>query len=132
MRAHGLTTFPDTIAGRGFQFTPNSGLNPQSPAFQAAQQACHKFAPGKAGPPQMSASQHRAAVRFAECMRANGQPNFPDPTLTAPTGATRVLALRGMVFALAAGVDPKSPAFRQAASRCGVTPPGGSPVAAPG
>ncbi len=132
MRAHGVTNFPDPHAGGGgFQFTPNSGINPQSPAFQSAQQACRKFLPGKPGPPHMSASEERAALRFAECMRANGQPDFPDPVRTAPGGtATRVLALQGMEFALGAGIDPKSPAFRQAATRCGVTLPGGAQVAA--
>jgi hypothetical protein len=75
----------------------------------------------------MSASQRQQAVAFAKCMRANGQSDFPDPTLTARSGAARVLVLRGMVFALGPGINPKSPAFRQAASKCGVTPPSGSP-----
>ncbi len=132
MRSHGVPSFPDP-SGRGqIAITPGSGINPKSPAFQAAQQACGKFAKGGGGPLQMSAGEHRAALRFAECMRGNGQPDFPDPTLTAPIGAARVLALRGMVFALPAGVDPKSPGFRRAASRCGVTPPGGAPTPAPG
>jgi hypothetical protein len=128
MRSHGVPSFPDPTPGHGgFQLSLGSGINPQSPAFQAAQQACKSFAPGKAGPPSMSESERRVAVRFAECMRANGQPDFPDPTLTAPAGATRVLVLRGMVFAFSTGIDPKSPGFRQAATRCGVTPPGGAP-----
>jgi hypothetical protein len=71
----------------------------------------------------MSASQRQAALRFAECMRANGVPNFPDPTETAPNGTARVLVLQGMVFALGSGIDPKSPAFRQAAPKCGVRLP---------
>jgi hypothetical protein len=58
-------------------------------------------------------------------MRANGVPEFPDPAETAPAGTTRVLVLEGMVFALGPGIDPKSPAFRQAATRCGVRLPGG-------
>lgn len=80
----------------------------------------------------MSASQRQAALRFAECMRSHGQPDFPDPTLKAPSGATRVLVLQSMVFALGPGVDPKSPGFRQAARRCGVTPPSGPPDQSPG
>jgi hypothetical protein len=128
MRAHGVSNFPDPTPGRALQITPSSGIDPQAPAFEAAQQSCQRFLPNKGTPPRMSASQRRAALKFAECMRANGQPDFPDPTLTAPSGAARVLVMRGMVFALGAGVDPKSPGFRQAASRCGVTPPGGAPV----
>jgi hypothetical protein len=125
MRAHGVPNFPDPGAGGGLQITPQSGINPQSPAFQSAQKACVKFAPKFGGPVQMTASERAAALRFAECMRANGESDFPDPTETAASGATRVLVLRGMVFALGPGIDPKSPAFRQAATRCGVIPPGG-------
>jgi hypothetical protein len=126
MRTHGVPNFPDPGASGGLQIT---GLNPQSPVFQAARQACQRFAPAKAGPPKMSESQRQAAFRFAQCMRANGQSAFPDPTFTQQAGASRVLVMRGMVFALGAGIDPKSPAFRQAAAKCGVTPPSGPPVA---
>jgi hypothetical protein len=127
MRAHGVPNFPDPSPNGATQIGgPRSGINPKSPSFQAAQKACGRFAPVLAGPVVMTESQRRAAVRFAECMRANGQPGFPDPTENAPNGATRVLVLRGMVFALGPGIDPKSPAFRQAATRCWVTPPGGS------
>lgn len=121
MRSHGVPNYPDPSAGGDIQLS--GGINPQSPAFQSAQQKCEQFAPFKDGPPTMSESQRRAAVRFAECMRANGQTGFPDPTLVAPPGATRVLVLRGMVFAFKDEIDPKSTAFGQAATKCGVTPP---------
>lgn len=129
MRSHGVPNFPDPSAGGGIDITPGSGINPQSPAVQAAQHACARYAPFTGGPPTMSESERQAAFRFARCMRANGQSDFPDPTLTAPASATRVLVLRGMVFALGPAVNPKSPAFRQAATRCGVTPPAGPPAA---
>jgi hypothetical protein len=125
MRAHGVPNFPDPTPGRGLQIGVSSGINPRSPAFQAAQRECAKFAPKFGGPPRMSASQRQAALRFAECMRANGVPEFPDPAETAAAGTTRVLVLEGMVFALGPDIDPKSPAFRQAATRCGVRLPGG-------
>jgi hypothetical protein len=128
MRAHGVANFPDPGAGGDVQI---NGINPQSPAFQAALQACKQYAPVKAGPPKMSESQREAAFRFAQCMRSHGMSNFPDPSQTAPSGAVAVLVLKGMVFALGPGIDPKSPGFRQAASRCGVTPPSGPPVARP-
>jgi hypothetical protein len=121
MRAHGVPNFPDPSPGGGV--TLGAGINPQSPTFQAAQQACKRFAGPKGGVPKMSESERRQAVRFAECMRANGQPNFPDPTLIPRAHATRVLVLRGMVFAFGSGINPKSTAFRQAATSCGVTPP---------
>ena len=124
MRAHGVSNFPDPDSSGRIELSPGEA---QSPAFDSAQQACHGLLPKLGGPPSMTASQRQQALRFAECMRANGQPDFPDPTETAPSGATRVLVLRGLVFALGPGIDPKSPGFRQAATKCGVTPPPGSP-----
>lgn len=121
MRSHGVTNFPDPSPGHGLTIGP--GINTRSPAFQAAQQACKRFAGPVGGAPKMSESERRQAVRFAECMRANGQPSFPDPTLIPPAGATRVLVLQGMVFAFGSGIDPKSTAFRGAAKTCGVAPP---------
>jgi hypothetical protein len=43
MRAHGITNFPDpTFGGGGGQLRIDkpSGIDPNSPAFQAAQKAC--------------------------------------------------------------------------------------------
>lgn len=125
MRAHGVTNFPDPSAGGGLELN-GSGVNPQSPTFQSAQTACAKFQPGGSGPPKMSASQRRAAVKFAECMRTHGEPNFPDPVLATPKGAVAVLVLRGMEFAFQQPINPQAPAFKQAASACGVRGPGAS------
>ncbi len=119
MRSHGVPNFPDPSAGGGIQITAGSGINPRSPAFQSAQKACSQFQANGGHPPATSASEKLAALTFAKCMRAHGQPNFPDPSLTAPVGAPRVLVLRGMVFALPPGVDPKSTAFSRAGAACG-------------
>ena len=123
MRSHGVPQFPDPSSGGGLKLVPGSGLDPFSPSFRSAQQACRKFAPPNPGPVSMSESQRRAAVKFAECMRSHGAPNFPDPTLKPPTGGTPVLALRGMFFPLGSGDDPRSPAFKQAARACGFPAP---------
>jgi hypothetical protein len=127
MRAHGVSHFPDPGAGGQNFIGPGSGIDPQSPSFQAAQKACGQ-GPGGPAPPKMTESQKLAAIAFAKCMRKHGESGFPDPTLTAPSGAVRVLVLRGMVFAFTgAGIDPMSPAFRQAAAACGVKLPTGPP-----
>jgi hypothetical protein len=125
MRAHGVPNFPDPGPGGGLELTPGSGINPQSPSFQSAQRACRRYLPTFAHPGTMSAAERQRAVSFARCMRSHGEPDFPDPTLGAATPATtgRVLALRGMFFAIGPGIDPKSPAFRHAAGDCGVTGP---------
>jgi hypothetical protein len=125
MRSHGVTNFPDPSAGGAIQIGPQSGINPRSPAFQAAQKSCARYAPIKGGPTTMSASERRKALAFAECVRAHGVPNFPDPSLTTPSGAHFAIALRGMVFAFTSAFDPRSPAFRHAASACGVPLPAG-------
>jgi hypothetical protein len=49
-----------------------------------------------------------AAIANAQCMRKHGVPNFPDPTFSG-----------GRFNAGLGGVDPQSPAFKQAAAACG-------------
>ncbi len=46
----------------------------------------------------------REALKFSECMRANGEPNFPDPN--------------GQGVIQGSGIDPKSPAFQKAQKAC--------------
>jgi hypothetical protein len=117
MRSHGVTNFPDPTSGGGIELP--TGLNPDSPAFRAARQACKQFLPSKAGPPATSAADRAAALTLARCMRSHGVPQFPDPAFSPPANAPRVLVMRGMVFAIPASVDPKSPAFQRAARACG-------------
>lgn len=52
-----------------------------------------------------SAAGGSGPLAFAECMRANGVPTFPDPN---PGGG----------FQLGGGIDPSSPAFKAAEARC--------------
>ena len=44
MRAHGLPNFPDPTSN-GIRIAQNSGIDPQSPQYQAAQQACARYSP---------------------------------------------------------------------------------------
>jgi hypothetical protein len=135
MRAHGVSNFPDPT-GQGIQIAPGSGINPQSPAFRAAQTTCKRYLPNGGQPPVTSAHDTAAALAFAKCMRAHGVPDFPDPLTTAPSsppaGAVAILDLRGMAFELGPGINPGSPAFQQAATDCGIRlPKGPKSVAAP-
>lgn len=86
MRNHGIADFPDPTVGPGGQgggfrikVQPGSDLNPRSPRFQAANQACKKLLPfgGESGPP--TAAQLAGLTKFAACMRQHGFPSFPDP-----------------------------------------------------
>jgi hypothetical protein len=79
--------------------------------------------PGSPETPHMSESEKIAALKFAQCMREHGVPNFPDPGPTTNGGLQ--LSLRGMIFPAATGIDPTSPAFRKGAAECGIKPPPG-------
>ena len=122
MRDHGVSDFPDPSTQGNISVNPSEV---SSPAFQTAQQACQKLLPNKGPPPQMTASERRAAVKFSECMRTHGEPDFPDPTQGSSSGSGPTLVLNGMLFPVGPGLDPKSPEFQQAAERCGIRLPTG-------
>jgi hypothetical protein len=117
MRAHGVPNFPDPTAN-GLELP--IGLNAESPAFKSARRACMQYLPNKGAPPATSAKDRAAALAFSKCMRVHGVSGFPDPAFTSPRNAPRVLVVREMVFAIGPTIDPKSPAFRQAGSDCGL------------
>jgi hypothetical protein len=133
MRSHGVSNFPDPN-GNGIQITPAIA---QSPAFPSAQKACKQYLPNGGAPPVTAPGDRAAALALAKCMRTHGVPDFPDPLTSVPSsppsGAVAIIALRGMAFELGAGLNPRSPAFQQAASDCGIKLPTGqkSPVPAP-
>ncbi len=123
MRSHGVPDFPDPRPNGGLSITPADGLNPTSPAMKAAQQTCQHLLPG-GGPVNQHPTEQakQTALKLAECMRAHGLQNFPDPTTNPPSlgsGAGPVLGIGGVFFELgSAGLNPSSPAFEQAAEAC--------------
>jgi hypothetical protein len=123
MRANGVSNFPDPSGG-GIQISPTIS---SSPAFGSAQKACNKYLPNAGQPPVTSAADQQRALAFAKCMRSHGEPDFPDPTVRAPSGSPgpdqAIISLRGMTFELGPGISPLSPAFQQAASDCGIKLP---------
>lgn len=127
MRSHGVPTFPDPSAGGGFVIP--AGIDSSSPAFQAAQTKCQKLMPGPAGltpgTTTHPTSQWLAQmIKAAQCMRADGVPNFPDPTTTIPHpdvagGGGIVSDIDGAVFSFPHTIDTQSPVFIRAARKCG-------------
>lgn len=118
MRKNGVPNFPDPTSKGTLLLSPSSGIDPQSPSFQAAARACAKLAPG--GPPGgASPAQAQAkALKFARCMRSHGEPNFPDPKFLGG----------GFTVQLPTGVDPSSPQWQHAMQACqslSVLPGGG-------
>lgn len=119
MRSHGVANFPDptqSSGGAGFSIsaTPGSstltvdGTTFEGPAFESAVKACKLFGGGTA-PPPITASQKRAAVAFAECIRKHGVPNFPDPTFPAGGGIEQTSG---------SSINRNSPAFQRAVAIC--------------
>jgi hypothetical protein len=118
MRSHGVKDFPDpqTHAGGGISLTIKKGANtlsPDSPVFKAAQSACRKYAPNGGKGPQLSPAQQQQFLRYAQCIRTHGVPNFPDPDFSG--GGVR------MKFV---GVGPGSPGFDRAQRACQSLLPG--------
>ena len=123
MRSNGVPSFRDPSSNKG-PLSANQ-IDPNSPAFLAAYKACQNYAPsGHTGPPAPTAAQLRAALGFAQCMRAHAFPEFPDPLTTYGPGLTLG---PGEYFPLNSTTDfqTPSPALRQAAKTCGVQLPSG-------
>jgi hypothetical protein len=75
MRANGVPSFPDP----GPSGYARSSIDLQSPAVQSAMNACTRYLPPSGHPPTVPASMRHQELLLANCMRANGVPNFPDP-----------------------------------------------------
>jgi hypothetical protein len=122
MRSHGVPNFPDPSAGGGINISSGSGINPFSPAFKAAQNACAKLLPG-GGPGNQHPTAGKVALarQTSECMRQHGVTGFPDPTLKQPSSPAGYSILEdrgGVIFAVPSTINPQSPVFLQAAKAC--------------
>ncbi|HTX01744.1 MAG TPA: hypothetical protein VMD59_23375 [Acidimicrobiales bacterium] len=109
MRSHGLSDFPDPNAQGGF--SAPAKLDPSSPQYLSAQQACQSLAGG--GPHLSPAKEEQMEARlleFAQCMRTHGEPGYPDPKFSAG-GVTQSIE-KG------SGIDPTSPQFQAAQRTC--------------
>ncbi len=87
MRANGVGNFPDPDASGNLtidQVANGSKLDTSSPAWQQAIGACKSLEPSGFTGSKRSAQQQSAARQFAQCIRQNGVPDFPDPTPNGP------------------------------------------------
>lgn len=119
LRTHGVPDYPDPNAAGQEPSTPNPKQLISTPQGQAAVGACGYWSDRIHGD---VAAQNQATlaeyVRFAQCMRSHGLPDFPDPVNS-----------EGRVeFVLSAsqdGFDPHSPQVLAQARACqSVLPPG--------
>jgi hypothetical protein len=111
MRANGVPNFPDPPAnGAMLSALGASGVNPGSPAFRSALQACKQYNASANLTPAQNAAQNAEGLGISQCMRSHGVPNFPDPT-TGPLGE-QVINMHGT------GIDPQSPTYQEASEAC--------------
>ena len=118
MRAHGISDFPDPSSHGGIALNggPGSDLNPSSPLYQAANNACKPLLPPqKALSPAQQAAARAQALAYARCMRAHGISDFPDPN-----------AQGGIALNPKPGGDlePNNPRFQAANQACQHYQPG--------
>jgi hypothetical protein len=106
MRSHGVTEYPDS--GGPIQASPGSDLDPGSPAYQAARQACQSLQPAEHLSPAQAAQNNADALKFSACMRSHGITKYPDPR--AGTGGNATVNLTG--------IDLNSPQFLAAQQAC--------------
>jgi hypothetical protein len=107
MRENGLPDFADPKPGVGI-----SADVVNSPQFKAAESHCKQFMGALQGGPDGAVTpkdQWSSAdkLKYAQCMRQNGVPKFPDPD-----------ANGGFIFLEGGGIDPRSPQFKKAEAAC--------------
>jgi hypothetical protein len=111
MRSHGEPSFPDPVlTGQSVMFGAGPNIDQDSPRFVSANTTCKRLVPdgGTPSPAQLQAMIAQM-VKNAECMRARGITNFPDPTVNVP-GILAGFSLKGL--------DPNSPQFQAAQKAC--------------
>jgi hypothetical protein len=110
MRSHGVTNYADPVAGKS-QSIGQSGLDPNSPTYQAAAGACHKYQPTTSTDQGPSSQAVNAALKFAVCMRSHGVTNFPEGN-GGNNGSGQEQSLSQY------GIDTNSPTFQKANQAC--------------
>ncbi|HEY6637752.1 MAG TPA: hypothetical protein VIZ61_08735 [Solirubrobacterales bacterium] len=88
MRENGVSEFPDPDASGRLTVDGvlnGSSIDPDGPVWTGAIDACKDLQPpGFTGDGERSADQQDAALKFAQCIRENGVPDFPDPAKGEP------------------------------------------------
>jgi hypothetical protein len=86
MRDNGVSEFPDPNASGDFAYGIKAGssLDPSTAAWQQAIGACKDLEPPGFMPKTLTTQEIDARLKFAQCIRENGVPDFPDPTENGP------------------------------------------------
>jgi hypothetical protein len=127
MRTHGEPNMPEpNFHGRHISITvtPGSGVNPGSPQFAAATAACKHLLPTAATSTgnEITAADQADYLKAAECMRAHGIHDFPDPTFPDDRVA----------FNTRLAINTNSPQYKRALATCEQLIPAGLPYSSTG
>ncbi|WP_203788049.1 hypothetical protein [Paractinoplanes rishiriensis] len=106
MRDQGLTWFPDPQADGRMSVSAPEGVTKET--MDAAHEACKQFMPDGGEARQPSAEELEKVRQMAKCMRANGVPNFPDPS---PEGQLSIDSSK-------LGTGPGDPTWDKAEKAC--------------
>jgi hypothetical protein len=100
VRSHGVPDFPDPDSQGGFEPSQISELE-DSPQLKTASAACKGDLPAGATAP--TPETESSLLKFAQCMRSHGEPDYPDPGGPKPSPGA---------------IDPTSPQFQHATKDC--------------
>jgi hypothetical protein len=117
MRRNGVREFPDPPASGTFTIdgvANGSSLDTNSATFEQAIAACKDLQPAGFTGHKRTAQQQENALKFAQCVRDNGVPDFPDPTPDGP-----LLNVDGSKPGLKAALDVALPKCRELAASAG-------------
>jgi len=80
IRSHGVPNFPDPDSSGQIPKETSQQLGVSDSMLRAAQRACQDLWPYQAPSQVQQRQQLTDDLKFAQCMRSHGVPNFPDPT----------------------------------------------------
>jgi hypothetical protein len=101
-----LTAVAIAVSGCGGSKAPAVATLGTTTSSSAAGQTTTSDTSGR-GAPESPAQLQADALKYSQCMRSHGVPNFPDPS---PGG--------GFVFQAGSRLNPSSPALRSATAKC--------------
>ena len=120
MRSHGVPDYPGpTSGGQMPKITSGQQVGVSDSRLTVAQGACQKLWPYQAPTQAQQRQQLTDDVKFAQCMRSHGLPNFPDPTNSDGYVEFVISVSRD-------GFDPHSPQILAKAHECQHVLPAGT------
>jgi hypothetical protein len=122
MRSHGVPNFPDPNSQGNFTtkggLTNGQDVGASSSQVAKANSACQHLLPNGGQPTAAQQQQTlNQLLKYSQCMRSHGEPNFPDPKVSANSV--------GFSLGPSSGISPQSPQFQAAQKACQSFLPGG-------